>query len=495
MRPVYGYLRRLATTAAAYQLADIVSKFIALALLPVYTRHLSRADYGVAELIGTLVILVSILVRAGIGEAFVRFWYSDEDPDRRDALARRAVLFLVAATSAAAVLLAALAGPLSQVVLVHRDPTTFLVGVLGLWAFTNLELAYALLRVEERSRTYLVASLTNVTLTIAATVALVVFAGEGARGLLLGNYGASLLVLFGLWWSLRARLRGHRARAPAFGPLLRFGLPTVPADASVFALNLVDRYYLFHQRGAAAAGLYSLGVKLAGVVVFTVRAFQYAWPPLAYSVSSDAEAARLYAFVTTYYVLITGWVVAGLALLGRWVVRLLAAPNFYPAHEALPWVALGWALYGLFVIFVVIAGRAGVTTRNFPAALAGLVANVALLLVLVPPLGIAGAGIALCGAYVVMLVAMHLLTRRLFAVAFEWVRLGQLVLIVGGVTVAGELALPTSGAAGLLLRSVALAAIPVLLVLTRFFRPEETARLRELGRRRPRPATAGAGPG
>ncbi len=497
MSPVYGYLRRLATTAAAYQLADVVAKFIALALLPVYTRHLSRADYGVAELIGTLVILVSILVRAGIGEAFVRFWYTDEDPDRRDALARRAVLFLLAATSAAAALLAALAGPLSQVVLVHRDATTFLVGVLGLWAFTNLELAYALLRVEERSRTYLLASLTNVALTIAGTVALVVFAGEGARGLLLGNYAASLLVLLGLWWSLRSRLRLRRGPAggPAFGPLLRFGLPTVPADASVFALNLVDRYYLFHQRGAAAAGLYSLGVKLAGVVVFTVRAFQYAWPPLAYSVSSDAEAARLYAFVTTYYVLLTGWVVAGLALLGRWVVRLLAAPSFYPAHEALPWVALGWALYGLFVIFVVIAGRARVSTRNFPAALAGLAANVALLLVLVPPLGIAGAGIALCGAYVVMLAAMHVLTRRLFAVAFEWGRLGQLVLVLGGVTVAGELALPTSGAAGLLLRALALALIPVLLTLTRFFRPEETARLRALSRRRPRPAAAGAGPG
>jgi len=493
--PVYGYLRRLATTAAAYQLADIVAKFIALALLPVYTRHLSRADYGVAELIGTLVILVSILVRAGIGEAFVRFWYSDEDAARRDALARRAVLFLVAATSAAAALLAALAAPLSQVVLVHRDSTTFLVGVLGLWAFTNLELAYALLRVEERSRAYLAASLSNVALTIAATVWLVVFAGQGARGLLLGNYGASFLVLLGLWWTLRSRLGRRRAGPPAFGPLLRFGLPTVPADASVFALNLVDRYYLFHQRGAAAAGLYSLGVKLAGVVVFTVRAFQYAWPPLAYSVSSDAEAARLYAFVTTYYVLLTGWVVAGLALLGRWVVRLLAAPKFYPAHEALPWVALGWALYGLFVIFVVIAGRAGVTTRNFPAALAGLVANVALLLVLVPPLGIAGAGIALCGAYVVMLGAMHLLTRRLFAVAFEWARLSQLVLVIGGVTVAGELALPTSGAGGLLLRALALALIPALLVLLRFFRPEETARLRALTRRGPRPAPAGAGSG
>ena len=50
-----------------------------------------------------------------------------------------------------------------------------------------------------------------------------------------------------------------------------------------------------------------------------MRAFQYAWPPLAYSVTDDAEAARLYGLVTTYYVLVSGWAVAGLALLGRWV--------------------------------------------------------------------------------------------------------------------------------------------------------------------------------
>ena len=42
-------------------------------------------------------------------------------------------------------------------------------------------------------------------------------------------------------------------------------------------------------------------------------------------------------------------------------------------------MALGWALYGLWVVFLVIAGRAKVTTRNFPAALAGLVVNVVLL--------------------------------------------------------------------------------------------------------------------
>ena len=111
--------------------------------------------------------------------------------------------------------------------------------------------------------------------------------------------------------------------------------------------------------------------------MFTVRAFQYAWPPLAYSIVDDAEAARVYARITTYYVLFTGLVVAGLALLGRWLVRLFAAPEFFAAHEALPWVALGWALYGLFLVLVAMAGRAQVTVRNAPAALCGLIVNVA----------------------------------------------------------------------------------------------------------------------
>jgi O-antigen/teichoic acid export membrane protein len=211
-----------------------------------------------------------------------------------------------------------------------------------------------------------------------------------------------------------------------------------------------------------------------------VRAFQYAWPPLAYSVRDDAEAARLYGLVTTYYLLVSGMVVAGLALLGRWVLRLLAAPAYFGAYRALPWVALGWALYGLWVVFLVIAGRAKVTTRNFPAALAGLSANVVLLLVLVPSLGIAGAGIALCGAYVVMIAVMHVLTRRAFAAAFEWCRLAQLAIVLGGMAAAGDLLLPTRGAVGLLTRAAVLAAMPGVLLVTRFAHRQELDQARTL---------------
>jgi O-antigen/teichoic acid export membrane protein len=188
------------------------------------------------------------------------------------------------------------------------------------------------------------------------------------------------------------------------------------------------------------------------------------------------------------------------ALLGRWMVKLLAAGRYFDAHKALPWLALGWALYGLYLVFVAIAGRARVTSRIFPAAAAGLAVNLALLVLLVPHsgagLGITGAGIALCGAYATMLLVMYVLTRRLFRVGFEWRRLAQLTAILAGVAASGELLLPDHGLVGLLARVAWLALVPVTLRVTRFFHPHELERARALladGRRRVAAFRAGHG--
>jgi O-antigen/teichoic acid export membrane protein len=461
-----GLLRRLLASTAAYQAPSIVSSVLALVTLRLYTGHLTADDYGYAENLLTAIIFTSILLRFGMGEALLRFWFDDDDPHRRVALARTATAWSFWTSTAVALVGLAFAGPLARLVLTSDDTTLMALGLLGLWAFTNLEIAYALLRVEERRRTYVAFAVGNVLLTVALTVVLVVLADGGARGYVLGNYGASAVILVALWLTQRH----HVSFAPPrrIRALLSFGGPTVPADAAAFALNVVDRTYLIHADSAAAAGRYGFAAKLSTVVIVAVRGFQAAWPPLAYSVTDDAQAARLYARVTTAYVAVTGLVVCGVALVGRWAVRAFAArPEFYGAADALPWVALGWALYGLVLVLVTVAGRAKVTTRNFPATAAGLVVNVVLLVTLVGPLGIAGAGIALCGAYVVIVAVLHLLTRRLFVVPFETRRLVAAVTVLTAVAVGGELLLPTHGAAGLVERLALLCCAPPLLVAAR----------------------------
>lgn len=458
-------LNRLIASGASYQAGAVIAAALAALMLPFYTRALTPEDYGVAETLLTYLILISIPLRLGLGEAFVRFWFDDEDPAHRARVSRQATGTVLVTTTTAALIGLLFAGELSELLLDERDAVLMAFGILGLWAFSNLEIAYAHLRVEERRRAYFTASLVNVLLTVALTFTLVVILDTGARGYVAGNYVASTFVLFGLWWMERERF-GIELRG--LGNLLRFGGPTIPADMAVFALNVFDRAYLLQTQGKAAAGVYAVAVKLATAVIIAVRGFQLAWPPLAYSIADDDQARRFYAAVTTWYVVITGIAAAGMALLGRWVVRLLAAPAFYEAHEPLPWVALGWACYGLFLVFVVIAGRAKVTIHQLPAALAGLAVNVVLVIVLVDPLGIAGAGIALGASYLTMLAVLAVLTRRSFAVPFEVGRLVHAVVVIAGPAVAGELLLPTDGVDGFLLRALVLALIPLALWLTRF---------------------------
>ena len=137
------------------------------------------------------------------------------------------------------------------------------------------------------------------------------------------------------------------------------------------------------------------------------------------------------------------------------------------------------------MVLVVILGRTGRTEFNLPATLAALVANVVLNLILVPPLGIVGAGLALVASYLVVLVA----DVRLHPAPLPGpLRVGPAR--PGSCSsrrpwsALGELLMPTSGFAGLLGRAALFAAYPLALFASGFFTSGERvwlARLRHPG--------------
>ena len=477
-----GYLRRLATTGAAYTAASILSKVIAVALLPLYTRHLTKEDYGAAEILFAAVVSASIVVRFGLIEAVLRFYYSDDEEPRRVVSSSFAALFWL--STLAALIALPFAKPISELLL--KEPAAGLarISIAGLWVLTMSEFLLTLFRLEERARAYFVTTLLNVIGTIALTVVLVVGAGEGARGLLLGSYGAgaaTVLVLIAMQWRSLS-LRFDRA---LLRRLFRFGLPTMPAEASLYLLNFVDRIIIVRSAGTAtaglaAAGLYSLAVKFAQGINVLVRGFQLAWPPLAYSIRDDDEARRAYAVIVTWFAAGCAFVVTGLWLLSRWIVRALAAPEFFGSYKAIGLIATAVTLYALYLVLVVILGRTGRTGFNFPATIAALVVNVVLNLLLVPPLGIVGAGLALVASYLVVLALMYGFTQRLFPVPYQWGRLVRLVLVSSALAGLGELLLPTDGAAGLFGRIALWLLYPLVLLASGFFTKGEREGLAQL---------------
>lgn len=487
------YLRRLATTGAAYTASSVVSKLIAVFLLPIYTAYLTPGDYGAAEVMLASVIAASIVIRFGIIEAILRFYYlAGERPER---VVSTGFASLAWTTTIGAAIALAFAEPISEALLDRPDAGLARLAILGLWTLTLWEFVLTLLRLDERARAYFTITVINVLVTIPFTVYLVV-EEMGANGILLGTFGTGAIFLAYRLWVERRRL-SLRPDVGLLRRMVRFGLPTMPAELTLYSLNFIDRIIIVRLAGLAEAGLYALAVKFANGLQVLARGFQLAFPPLAYSIRDDDEARRVYALLVTWFAAVLAFAVTGLWLEARWIVRLLAADEFFPAYEAVGPLAAGIAMYALYLAMVVVLGRTGRTEYGLPATVAAVVVNVALNLILVPSEGIVGAAIALVVSYVVVLVLMYLLTQRLFTVPYEWRRLALLVVVAAALIGVAEAFVPTDGADGFLIRLLLWLAFPLILYLLRFLTPDERASVRTLlspAAVRARLADLGSGP-
>ena len=391
---MFDYLRRLATTGAAYTASSVLSKLIAVFLLPIYTHYLSPSDYGAAEVMLASVIAASIVVRLGVIEAILRFYYLPNE--RSPAVVATGFASLFWGATILSLVLLPIAGPISQALLGHEDAGLARLAILGLWAQTLYEYALTLLRLDERAKAYFGITIVNVLITIPFTVFLIVVEGERASGILLGTDATGAAVTVWMLWRERRRL-ALVPDTPLLRRMFRFGLPTMPAELSLYSLNFIDRIIIARTVGLAEVGLYALAVKFAQAMQVLVRGLQLAWPPLAYSIQDDDEARRVYSSIFTWFAAVLAFAASGLWLESRWIVRLLAAPDFFASYQAVGLLATGIGLYGLYLAMVVILGRTGRTEYSFPATIAAVVTNVILNLVLVPSHGIVGAGLALVG--------------------------------------------------------------------------------------------------
>ena len=469
------YLRRLATTGAAYTASSVVSKLIAVFLLPVYTAYLTPADYGAAEVMLAAVIAGSIVIRFGVIEAILRFYYlAGERPERVVATGFASLAWT--STIAAAIALA-FAEPISEALLERPDAGLARLAILGLWTLTLWEFALTLLRLDERARAYFSITVINVLVTIPFTVYLVVVEDMGADGILLGTFGSGVFFLAYLLWQERRRL-SLVPDVPLLRRMVRFGLPTMPAELTLYSLNFIDRIIIVRLAGLAEAGLYALAVKFANGLQVLARGFQLAFPPLAYSIRDDDEARHAYALLVTWFAAVLAFAVVGLWLEARWLVRVLAADEFFGAYEVIGPIAAGISLYAIYLAMVVVLGRTGRTEFGLPATAAAVVVNVALNLILVPEEGIVGAAIALVASYVVVVGLMYVFSQRLFRVPYEWRRLGLIVGVAAALIAGGDLLLPTEGVDGFALRLVAWLAFPVLLFIAGFLSREERLEVR-----------------
>jgi len=433
-----GQLGRLGRHSLIYGIGGLVSRIVAVLLLPVYTHYLTPADYGKIETLLALTTVLGIILRAGISSAFFRFYFDAEDPAARRTVLRTSFWFTMGAGTLGLLLLLVFAAPLSDF-LFGTSSAQNLVRAAGvaLWAGVNYEQLTSLFRVEERSVAFVCASLANVFITIGLTLVLVVSLDKGALGVIVGNFSGTLIVYVALLGFRREQL-GLQFDRELLRQMNRFGIPLVPTALFLWVTNFSDRFFLVKLSSVSEAGLYSVGVRVASAMVLLLTAFRMAWPAFAYSIRDEDEAKRTYAYVLTYLTVVTAWVALGLTLFAPWLVDLLAAPRFAESYEVVGPLAFASVAFAAYIVVAIGVGRLRRTQFNWVVTGAAAIVNVALNLALIPPYGMIGAALATVAAYATMAVGMAWWSQRIYPVPYQWRRVVTAAGAAVGLAVLGK---------------------------------------------------------
>jgi O-antigen/teichoic acid export membrane protein len=469
-----------------YGVGGIVSRFLAVFMLPLYTRYLTPADYGaIATLIAGSAV-ATVLLRAGGGYGFMRFYFDSDDPEYRKRLLRTIFWFQMIKATLALILCVVFASQIANWLSLdsHKlsSSGTSLVIATGvlLWVNVNYAQLTNLFRVEQRSVAFTAATVANIAITVPLTVLLVVVYKEGPLGVLVGNFSGTLVIFLVLLAYRREQL-GFQFDRKLLRAVNRFGLPLVPSALALWVTNFGDRFMLIKLTPEATnltqVGQYSLAVNIGSVMVLLFTAFQTAWPAFAYSIADEGAAKRAYAYVMTYLVLLASWAAIALSLLAPWIVHWLAPDNhhFWPAAGAVPALAYSSVFYAGFIVVTIGAGRTKNTQFNWVAATIAAVVNFTLNLWLIPAYGMLGAAYATLIAYAVLVVVRTWNAQQIYPVPYQWRRVGVVLVAAGALTLAGKL-LPSSLALAIGLTLV----YPLSLAVLGFYQPAERARLRSL---------------
>jgi O-antigen/teichoic acid export membrane protein len=470
-----GQLVGLARHSAIYGLGGLVARILAIVLLPLYTRYLTRADYGAIGTLIALTTVLAVLLRLGTQSAFFRFYFDSKKQADRLNVVRTAFWFTMVASTVGLILGEVFAGEISQWLFSTGDRADLVrASFVGLWAQMNYGQLTSLFRVEQRSTSYVIASLANVLITIGSTVVLVVEFHEGALGVIVGNFLGTLTVYLGLLAYRREQL-GLQFDWPLFKRMEQFGLPLLPSALALWAINFSDRFFITHFAGAGETGIYQIGVQISSVIVFLLMAFRLAWPAFAYSIEDDREAKRTYPFVLTYLIFICSWLALALGLLAPWIVKVLTTPQFYEGAEVVALLSFAATAYAGYAVVVIGVGRVRQTRFNWIVTGTAAALNIGLNVALIPSYGQIGAGIATAAAYTLMFAAMTWNAHRLFPVPYQWRRVLTVAGIAIGLTVLGKVLDVPLGVA------IAIVAVyPLLLAVAGFYLPAERRVLRRL---------------
>lgn len=389
--------QKLAMNSLIFAIGNMGSRFISIIMVPLYTRFMTTSEYGQVDLVTTAISLLLPIISLAIGQAVIRFSVAYSESDDRKRIFSNAVALNILGT----LLLGLVFLILQPFHLFHGLLAYFtILLILQLFGDTISQFVRGIGRV----RQYAINGILTTIITAGLNILLIVQWQQGVDGYLLSMIVAAAISDFYLFIVSRGfnLFSIRHLNKKLLGSMLIYAVPLIPNSIMWWIINGSTRYFILFFIGAGANGLFAVANKIPSILSIATNIFSQAWQLSAFEEQDSSDKAGFYTsvFKNYYTVLFIGASI--ILIIAKPLIIYTVGQQFSSSWELVPFLLLA-SMYQSFSGFLGTTYTAslqtkGVFTTSILAAMVSFIAN----LVLLPIIGVYGAGIGTCLGFVAM---------------------------------------------------------------------------------------------
>lgn len=390
------------------------TQLITFLLLPLYTALLSTSEYGIVDLLSTLVQLFIPIISLMVDQGTFRYLLSCTDESNKKTIISSSFLLLSLLNLIFIIIYFIL------MIFIESNYKIWLLLIIVVTAYSNLFLQIS--RGLKKTTDYAVGSFICSTSIIILNVICLVLLSMGATGMIFSIFVGNCLCCIFLFFKLKIYryLSFDSFDKKVVKDIVKYSVPLVPNQLSIWIMNSSDKLIVSYFLGTSANGILAISHKFPAIFMTFFNIFLLAWHESGTVHFNDKDKDRFFSDMFDMMLTFFSTICIGIIVVLPLVFNLLINNNYFEAYYNIP-------IYVIANVFNVVIGILGVvyvatkkTSEIARTTVLSAVLNIIINVLLINKIGLYAASISTFISYLIAMLYRLYDSKKYLSLSFNY---------------------------------------------------------------------------
>lgn len=421
-------IKFLVKDTAIYGIAGAVTKFIAIFTIPIIVRVLTKEEFGILNTVMSMSTMFVGFIVLGMDSSIARWFFDGEEGNEEYKIKIATTGFFVQLVGLAVTTICLLVGLNSIGNLLFDNQVTLVeywkIYLLSVPATSFLLFSNNLFKWNFERNRYLFLTLGNAIVNVSLTLLFLLYFEMGLLSALLGPIiSSNIFGIVGLIMNKRYIDPSKIGDIELIKKMLNYGWPFALLLVIAAFTPSIDRLFLLRYVNMDVVGEYSLSLKLAGLMMMVISAFQISFGPYAFSIWKKEEAPKIFSDLLVLYFTLLMVISVFMMVFGDFAIKVFASEKYLSAIIPIPILTTAFAIKGIAEFSLIGITWSKKSYYNILCTLVMLISIFAFNYILTPRFTVLGAATALLISNIIYIIVSFLISHQYYRIKIQWTKL------------------------------------------------------------------------